>query len=54
MQTHVHLSLINAINQGNLFQGFSYCIIRAFIVNAIGFKVFETTKEYLGSVKEIN
>ena len=51
MQTQVHLSLINALKQGNLFQGFSYCIVRAFIVNSIGFKVYETTKEYLGNIR---
>ena len=51
MQTHVHLSLISALKQGNLFQGFSYCITRAFIVNAIGFKVFEKTKEYLDIIR---
>jgi len=45
------LSLINALKQGNLFQGFSYCIVRAFIVNSIGFKVYETTKEYLGNIR---
>jgi solute carrier family 25 (mitochondrial carnitine/acylcarnitine transporter), member 20/29 len=52
MQTNVHLSLINALKQGNLFQGFSYCIVRAFIVNALGFKVYETTKEYLGKLEK--
>jgi solute carrier family 25 carnitine/acylcarnitine transporter 20/29 len=52
MQTHVHLSLIHALKQGKLFHGFSYCIARAFIVNSIGFSVFESSKEYLNNIKK--
>lgn len=47
MQTNVNLSLVNAFKMGNLFQGLTFCIIRAFIVNALGFRVYESTRDWI-------
>ena len=36
-----------ALNQGNLWKGYSICATRAIIVNAANFWVYETVKKYL-------
>ena len=42
-----NISLIDAYRQKNLWNGFTVCIMRAVIVNASIFKVYDTTKKYL-------
>lgn len=46
IQSDHTLSIRDAYRKGALFSGLLYCNIRAFIVSAIGFKVFETLKNY--------
>jgi len=42
-----NISLMDAYRQKNLWNGFTVCIIRAMIVNASIFKVYDITKRYL-------
>lgn len=41
VQGGVSSNIKNAIKMGNLWCGISYCLIRAFIVNGVGFSVYE-------------
>lgn len=52
MQTDVHLSLYNAYKMSGLFHGITYCLVRAFFVNSIGFVVYESTREH--TIKYMN
>jgi solute carrier family 25 (mitochondrial carnitine/acylcarnitine transporter), member 20/29 len=42
-----NISLMDAYHQKNLWNGFTVCIMRAMIVNASIFKVYDITKRYL-------
>ena len=41
IQSSMSKTYINAIKNGNLWSGFSYCLGRAIIVNSIGFYVYD-------------
>ena len=44
-----NISMKNAFNQGKLYKGFSICMVRAVLVNAMNFWTYETVKKYLES-----
>ena len=41
IQSGEYNSALKAIKNGNLFQGLSVCLLRSFIVNSIGFFIYE-------------
>lgn len=44
VQTQKYTSMYNAIKMGHLFSGLNYCLMRAFIVNSVGFTTYEYFK----------
>ena len=42
-----HISIKQAINQGNLWKGFPVCATRAVVVNGATFSVYEKVKKWL-------
>ncbi len=47
IQSNIKLTTKEAINQKNIWKGFYPCIIRSFIVNSVGFTVYEECNKYL-------
>ena len=46
-QIAANISFVDAFKQGNLWKGYSVCIIRAFIANSVGFTIFDEGKKLL-------
>ena len=42
-----NISIREAISMGNLWRGYSACLIRAFLVNSCSFYIYELCKEKL-------
>ena len=40
-----NISFTNAFKQGNLWRGYSICLMRAFIVNSVGFTIYDEGKK---------
>lgn len=47
LQTNSSKTIIDACKRGNLFNGLSICLLRAFIVNGVNFSVYEYSKNML-------
>ena len=47
IQYDVNETIINAVRQGYLYKGFRYCMMRSFIVNAVGLYTYEKLKNML-------
>ena len=46
IQTKNNLTILQAINQGNLWKGFGICSVRSFLVNGSGFYFYNLIKNY--------
>lgn len=54
IQTNSNMTIQSAITKGNLWKGISFCLGRAFFVNAFHFYMYEKTFELLKKVKNVH